>query len=159
MKNNWSTFKIDTSKLDAFTHKMGARMDQQNKVIKKRITAATNMIWRVAHQKRPYISKQHMKAEGRSFPVSDPYAKAGVAVAYNNGGALQASVTQNVISKGLFKHQGEIRASGVSYMGYIEYGTSKMAARPFMRPAITLTADAIKRSMGLKINSNMNNIE
>ena len=158
MKNNFPTFSIDTSAFNRVMHKIGARLDLDDKVMKKRMIAATNMVWRVAHQKRPYISKAKMKGEGRSFPVSDPYAIAGVPVAYRNGGTLQASVTQYVIRKSLLSYQGEVRAHGAPYMGYIEYGTSKMAARPFMRPAINLTQDAIRRSMGLRIESNLTNV-
>ncbi len=146
------TFKIDASAFDRLLHKIGNRLDNDDKNIKRRITRATEMIWRIAHQKRPYISKAQMKIEHRSKRVSDPNAQAGVPV---QTGLLQSSITQQVTRKGLMSYQGEIRAYGVPYSGYIEYGTSKMRARPFMRPAVNLTKDAIQRMMKLHVESNL----
>lgn len=152
MQIGGNTFKIDGNYVDQLSHKIANRLDKDDEQIKKRITQATEMVWRIAHQKRPMISKPQMKAEGRSYPVSDPSAQAGVPV---QSGLLQSTIQQKVEKKALMSYQGEVRTQGIEYAGFVEYGTSKMAARPFMRPAINLTTDAIKRTMGAKIESNL----
>lgn len=126
--------------------------------MQRRMNTATGLIWRTAHAKRPMISKAQMKAEGRTVRVSDPNATLGVPVAAVNGGRLQASVKQKVSrTHGQMSFEGEISAGGAlaPYATYLEYGTAKMPARPFMRPAITLNKEAIKRTFGANISSNL----
>lgn len=147
-----NTFQIKGDVFDRISHKISNRLVKDDEVMKKRITAATNMIWRIAHQRRAMLSKADMRAQGRSKRVSDPGATAGVPV---QTGKLQGSIKQSVTKKGLLKYQGEVSTRGVDYSGYVEFGTSKMYARPFMRPAIWLTEEAIKRMMGLKVQSNL----
>lgn len=149
------TFKIDTSFIDRLGKKFGKAVATYDKTMEQRTKLATNMVWRIAHQKRPYISKTQMKAEGRSYRVSDPSATLGVPVAANNGGRLQASVIQKVRRTKLMSFEGEVATRGVDYAGFIEHGTRKMPARPFMRPAVNLTRDAIKRMYGLRVEANI----
>ena len=150
-KSSGSTFKFDLSSVSRFGDKMGQRIAKDDKLMQKRMQQATNMVWRIAHQKRPMITAAQAKAEGRSRRVSDPNATLGVPV---RTGALQASVQQSVTRSGT-SLVGKIWCKGVEYADFIEYGTSRMAARPFMRPAINLTKDAIKKLFGLKVDSNL----
>jgi HK97 gp10 family phage protein len=121
-----------------------------------RMKQSIRMVYTVAHQKRPYISQQQAKAQGRRMiskgkyhRVSDPGASAGVPVAMIDGGTLQSSI-KTQYRETADKHYGEVYvdAPGSEYGAYLEYGTSKMPARPFMRPAITLVQDALHRLWG-----------
>jgi HK97 gp10 family phage protein len=150
-KSSGSTFKFDTSAIGRMGDKMTQRFARNDKVLQSRMKQATNMVWRIAHQKRPMISKAQMKAQGRTSRVSDPNATLGVPV---QTGALQASIQQSVTGSG-GRLVGKIWCKGVGYANFIEYGTSKMPARPFMRPAVALTKEAIKRMFDLKIDSNL----
>lgn len=152
MNNHGMTFKLDLGAIDRITKKISNRFEQDDKLIKKRMTLATSMVWRVAHQRRPYISKMQMKAEGRTRRVSDPNAALGVPV---RTGALQASIEQKVTRTKLMTYQGEVYTKGIPYAGAMEYGTSRIAPRPFMRPAVSLNQDAIKRLFSLKVDSNL----
>jgi HK97 gp10 family phage protein len=125
---------------------------KNDKSMEKKMKTAVDMIWRVAHQKRPMITRAQMKIEGRSKRVSDPGAQLGVPV---DTGRLQASIHQNVTRGGKMKYRGEIVTKGVPYAGFMEYGTSKIQKRPFMRPAILLTKDAIKKTFGLRVEANL----
>lgn len=63
-------------------------------------------------------------------------------------GALDQSITSYQIAGG-FNPAFQIDASGMDYAGYLEDGTSKMAARPFFAPAMErakkyFTASAFK---------------
>lgn len=151
-KSSGSSFKFDLGAVGGLGDKLGNAIQRDNRVIKKRMQQATLMVWRIAHQKRPIISKAQAKAQGRSYRVSDPGASAGVPV---RTGALQGSIQQSVTANGLMSYVGKIWTKGIEYAGFIEYGTSRMAARPFMRPAINLTKDAIKKLFSLKIDSNL----
>ncbi len=117
---------------------------------------AVNMVYQIAHQKRPYITQQQARKEGRRklkngkyHVVSDPAARAGVPVAFIGGGALQASITHMVQKIGS-KTQGIVSVNS-PYAEYLEFGTPNMEARPFMRPALMLTKDAIVRLFKSKI--------
>jgi HK97 gp10 family phage protein len=148
---NSPIFKLDPGAFDNLDRSMKKRWSGSDKVIQSRIKMATNMVWRIAHQKRPMITAKQAKAEGRSKRVSDPGATLGVPV---DTGALQASIQQSVTKSG-GKYIGQIWTKGIPYAGYMEYGTSKIAARPFMRPAIDLNREAIRRMLKAKIESNL----
>ena len=45
------------------------------------------------------------------------------------------------------KNAKAINQSGTPYGGYVEYGTSKTAAKPFLRPAIEENGDAVKTAV------------
>lgn len=140
------SFSIDTGKLDAVLSNVKNAEKKADALIGKKMTKAVDIIWRVAHQKRPMITAQQAKSEGRVKRVSNPNAQAGVPV---DTGALQASIQKSVSSKS-GKWIGRIWTSGIEYAQMIEFGTSKMAARPFMRPAVNLTRDALKQMFGVK---------
>ena len=133
------TFSIKTESLDRVVTQISAAKGKIDKAVLKKMDKATDIVFRVATQKRPMISHNQMKAEGRSKRVSDPSAQAGVPV---QTGALRASIKKKV-TQSLFKTVGRIWTD-MSYAKYVEFGTSKMAARPFLRPAINLTQEAIK---------------
>lgn len=150
MKKGGNTFKIDTSAIARIGTKLGQKTAQYDKTMEQRVRRATDMVWRIAHQKRPMITKAQMKAEGRTYRVSDPSAKAGVPV---KTGALQASVLQRTTRTKMMSFRGEVWTKGIKYAPFIEFGTSKMRARPFIRPAVALTKDAIKRVFGLRVDT------
>ena len=134
------SFSIDTGKLDAVFSNVRNAEVKADTLIQKKIIKATDIVSRIAHSKRPMITKAQMKAEGRTQRVSNPDAQAGVPV---DTGALQASIRQTVSAKS-GKWIGRVATKGIPYASMIEFGTSKMQARPFMRPAINLTRDALK---------------
>ncbi len=148
MATKGTTFKLDLGAIDRLGKKMGRATALYDKTMRQRMVRATEMVWRIAHQRRPYISKSQMKYEGRTVRASDPSAELGVPV---RTGALQASVKQTVTRTKLMSFVGEVFTKGIPYAGFIEYGTSKMWPRPFMRPAVALTQEAIKRLFGLKV--------
>jgi HK97 gp10 family phage protein len=56
-------------------------------------------------------------------------------------GNLKGSITQKVDGS-------EARiGTNVEYSPYVEYGTSKMAAQPYLRPAVDNNIEAIKKKM------------
>lgn len=133
------SFSIDTGKLDAVLSNVKNANRKADKLIEKKMNKAVDIIWRVAHQKRPMISKAQMKAEGRTVRVSNPDAQAGVPV---RTGLLQMSIQKSVKYSG-GKWVGRIWTN-TPYAEFLEFGTSKMRARAFMRPAVNLTRDALK---------------
>lgn len=138
-------FSINTAELDRILSKFKNEKGRADKLALRKITQAVNIIYNVAHAKRPTITKAQAKKEGRRFQVSDPNAEAGVPV---RTGALQASIKKEVQVK-TNSVLGTIWTSS-PYAAFIEFGTSKMPARPFMRPAIDLTATALKNMFAKK---------
>lgn len=152
--------KVFSVKLNAM-EELGRNLAKQTKkydvVMEQRMNLATNMVWRIAHQKRPYISKQEQK---RGFVtksgnvhhrrVSDPNAQLGVPV---KTGLLQSAVKKEVTHNGYGKYQGAVYVdlSMAPYGKDMEFGTSKVHARPFMRPAMELTREAIKKMFGARV--------
>lgn len=137
------SFSVDMGALDGVLSKVKGSKERIDDLTEKKITKAVDIMYRIATARRPMISKQQMKAEGRTKRVSDPNAQLGVPV---QTGALLASIERSVkpTSKGFL---GRIWTS-LPYAGYVEFGTSRMKARPFMRPAITLARDAVKQLFG-----------
>lgn len=146
--------KITSVKLNAIEElgrKLGNQVGKYDKIMERRMELATNMVWRIAHQRRPYISKQHQK---RGFVtksgnvhhnrVSDPNARLGVPV---DTGLLQSAVKKEVTHTGYGKFQGVVYVdlAMAPYGKDMEFGTSKVHARPFMRPAYELTKDALHK--------------
>ncbi len=142
------SFSVDMGALDGVLSKVKKSRERIDDLTKRKITKAVDIMYRVATARRPMITKQQMKAEGRVKRVSDPNAQLGVPV---QTGALQASIKKSVeaTSKGFL---GRIWTS-LNYAGYVEFGTSRMQARPFMRPAIALSQQAIKQLFGKKENA------
>lgn len=129
-----------------------------DKEMLKRMNTAVGIVYQIARQKRPYITQKQAKSEGRRkirgsnryHLVSDPDAKAGVAVAQQDGGKLQASI-KNLTSQSKGKTTGIIWVDDPGYADYLEFGTARMPARPFMRPALLLTKDALSRLFNKKL--------
>jgi HK97 gp10 family phage protein len=151
MANLGNSFKVNPDVIGRIGNSIAKRIQKDDKEMEKRITRATQMVWAIAHQKRPLVSRAMADAYGVKKRVSDPNAQAGVPV---DTGVLQASITQKVsrTSNGI---QGIIQTKGVPYAKAMEYGTSRIAARSFMRPAINFTKQAIRTMMKLKIDSNL----
>jgi len=148
------SFSFDTGDLDRVMGRIRDEQKRAHRLTVSKMNRAVDIMYRVARQRRPYISKAQMKSEGRRVKVSDPNAEAGVPVAAINGGNLQASITKGVSEK-TSSVVGTIEAGGARapYAQYLEFGTSKMPARPFMRPAINLTREAIKALFAKKENA------
>lgn len=147
------TFSIKFDAIPRLTGRVANAFGKYDKDIEKRVTRATEIVWRVAHQKRPMITAEQARMDGRGLDkfgkqrrVSDPNAQAGVPV---RSGRLQGSVVRFVKRDKLMSFTGTIETRGIQYAGYVEYGTRRMRARPFMRPAVALTRDAIKQSLGV----------
>lgn len=118
-----------------------------DKAIKAKMEAIVNVVYRTATARRPKISSAMQKSLGRptkGYRVSDPNAAAGVPV---KTGDLQMSIKREVVKKGAEKWVGRIYVEGPGspYAEYMEFGTSTVRARPFMRPAVHLNKDWIKR--------------
>lgn len=141
----------------SLTKKFNKKVEAYDKEFQRRMNTATNIVWRTAHAKRPLITKTEMKASGRSKRVSDPNASFGVPV---DTGKLQASVKQKVVRTfGLMSFEGQVSAggNGIPYATTMEYGDPMrgIAPRPFMTPAVNLNKDAIKRTYGATVSSNL----
>lgn len=119
--------------------------------IQKKVNAATQIVYMTARARRPKITKEEQKALGRnvkSYRVSDPDASAGVPV---KTGDLQLSIKKETfLRNGKWVGRIYIDGPGQPYAEYIEFGTSRMRARPFMRPAVHLNIDWIKRKFAEK---------
>lgn len=153
-KASGKVFFTQLNAVENLGRKMGARTKQYDVIMQKRMQQATALVFNIAHQRRPYISKQEQQRgfltkSGNTHHrrVSDPNAQAGVPVAAKGGGRLQSAIRQVVRRLGYGKFQGEVYVdAGVAPYGkYMEYGTSTVHARPFMRPALTLTQDALHK--------------
>ncbi len=142
------SFSVDTGKLDTVLSQIKKGREQTDRLIGIKMTKAVNIVWGVAHQRRPMITAKQAKIEGRAKRVSNPDAIAGVPV---DTGALQASI-QKSVKQSNKKWIGKIWTSGIDYASAMEFGTSKIRARPFMRPAINLSKDALKLMFGKKEN-------
>lgn len=145
-------FSVKLNALEELGRKLGDQSKKYDVVMEKRMSLATDMVWRIAHQRRPYISKQEQRKGFRTKSggihhnrVSDPNAQLGVPVAAVNGGLLQSAVKKEVkrVSYGKFQGMVYVDKSMAPYGVFMEYGTSKVHARPFMRPAAELTRQAI----------------
>lgn len=146
------SFTVKNDVVERITKKVIAYSNIVDNALMKKMQAAVTIIYQTARARRPKISAQMHKAAGGKkggYRVSDPAATLGVPV---DTGALQLSIKKSVTQKG-GKTTGTVSAGGgaVGYATMIEFGTSKMAARPFMRPAINENADEVKRIFLQKI--------
>ena len=139
---------------------LGKKSAKYDAAMQKQMEVATTMTWNLAHQKRPYISKQEQKlgfttksGNVHHRRVSDPNAQLGVPVAWKNGGTLQSAVLKVVTRIGFGKFQGKVWADEgrAPYAKRMEYGDSKVHARPFLRPARNIMSTQLKRLFTLKL--------
>lgn len=114
--------------------------------MEKKMNLIVDVVFKTATARRPKIAVT--KENRGQYRVSDPNAKAGVPV---DTGALQASITKDVRWSGK-KIIGEVEAGlDLIYAKMIEFGTSKMRPRPFMRPAWNENLQWIKKKWSEKI--------
>ncbi len=142
--------------LDRLGRKLSNRTKDYDALMQKRMTQATAIVFNLAHQKRPMITKAQAK-KGRltkmgnvSFRrVSDPNATLGVPV---DTGTLQSAIKQEVKRLGYGKFQGAVYVdAGIAPYGKaMEYGTATVHARPFMRPAMELTREQLRKLFAAK---------
>lgn len=157
MARRGKSFSVKINGLEELGRSLGQEVGKYDIIMQKRMTLATAMVWRLAHQKRPMMSKQ-VEKKGRLTKlgnisyrrVSDPNAQLGVPV---DTGLLQSAVKQEVRRNGYGKFEGEVYVdvSMVSYGEAMEYGTASVHARPFLRPAWNLTKEAIRALFASKI--------
>lgn len=151
--NAGKTFSLQNSDFAKFGKSLLKATDKVDREMERRMNRATALVFNLATQRRPYISKQHQKQGFRTRSgnihhnrVSDPNAKQGVPVAFDAGGMLRSAIQQKVTRGKGSSFTGEIWVDGniAPYGKYMEYGTAKIHARPFMRPAVNGTRAAIK---------------
>ena len=157
------SFGVRKGDVDKIVKGLLNKKDVINASLETKMNAAVNIVFATARAKRPMITNAQAKAEGRKRikitnakgitrtvykRVSDPNARLGVAV---DTGDLQRSINKDVSWVGE-KLQGTITAGeGLAYANAIEFGTSKMPARPFMRPAINEQRETVKKIFRAKI--------
>lgn len=138
---------VDKIKKDIISAQVGL-----DKSLLKKMNAIVDVVYNTARARRPYITKPMHVAMGRNpktyreTKVSDPNASAGVPVRAKNGGDLQISIQKEITKKG-DKLTGRIfvQGPGEEYAPYMEFGTPHVKARPFLRPAVNLNKEWIKR--------------
>jgi HK97 gp10 family phage protein len=136
MADRFFKLKVDMSKsklsakIDAFLSKKAALFD-------KKMNTAVNLIYEDARKVRPYTKTESGKR------VSDPKAESGVPV---DTGNLRDSIQKKITNKGmLFSGTVFVNEKKAPYATFVEFGTSKMQARPFIRPAIDKNRENIKK--------------
>lgn len=153
------SFTIKKGAIERITKSIVAHASVVDRGLESKMNDIITIIYKTARARRPKITGQQSKASGRQYfrkvdgkrreyRVSDPNAKLGVPV---DTGRLQASITKKLFKRG-GKYIGQIEAGvGLPYAAAIEFGTSKMAARPFMRPAINENMPYIRKRFKEKI--------
>lgn len=140
-----------SSKLTAFVKSF--EKDSENKMNK-----AVNLVYKTARKKRAditYVSilggtetikgrvPKEIKEAFHTRTVSDPNAEFGVPVRTGN---LRDSIKKEVKQlKTRLIGRVYVDQNDAPYAKYVEFGTSKMQARPFMRPAYDNNIEEIKK--------------
>lgn len=134
------SFSIKRGDVDKITKNLVAMSTVVDRNLEKKMNLIVDVVYKTAIARRPKVAVT--KENRGQYRVSDPNARLGVPV---DTGALQLSIKKNMHSKG-GKVSGTIDAGeGLSYANAIEFGTSKMQARPFMRPAFNENKEWIIR--------------
>lgn len=139
-----NNFVIKQSDVDRIAKSIAQSANKQKELLEKKMQAIVAQVYTTAHAKRPMITAKMAKTQGRSKRVSDPTADYGVPV---DTGALQSSIKTKIVDNGksitgsIYVDSGSVAAE---YAKFIEFGTSRMPARPFMRPALMLNEEWIK---------------
>jgi HK97 gp10 family phage protein len=147
------TFTVGPGTIERITNNFGKLIQKIDAATLIKMKAATDAVYQIAHAVRPKVAAHKTPVTGqksKAYRVSNPEAAYGVPV---RTGVLQASLDKKVYRQGR-KVIGEINAGGAvaPYATYVEFGTSRMAARPFMRPAAKLGQKAINAIFrGLKV--------
>jgi HK97 gp10 family phage protein len=141
------SFSIKHGELDKIISAMLIKEPAIIDGIERKMNLIVDVVFKTASARRPKVSAASGAKKG-AYRVSDPNAKLGVPV---DTGALQTSITKSVKREGK-KIIGEVDSGlGLAYAKMIEFGTSRMAARPFMRPAWNENVEWIKNKWKEKI--------
>lgn len=147
---------IKPEDLGKFTKNLMGKVNFINKDAERKINLITNIVYKTATARRPKMTVKELKQKGlpryfrkdqktgksKEYRVSDPNAILGVPV---DTGILQAGIKKSVMKKG-GKWIGTVWVDeNIEYAKFIEFGTSKIKARPFMRPAYNENKDLIKK--------------
>lgn len=124
------TWKIDTTKLEALARSMDTSNDQLIRSIASNVEAVVKTSMKPGNY-RVYKRTKSGRVHRSSAPGNPPAPDTG---------ALKTNIT--VVKKGHGRYWVQ---DGVEYGIYLELGTSRMAARPFMVPAIERAARWFER--------------
>lgn len=140
------TFSLDTSVVDQIISKWSKERDKIDKSLMMNVQALTNLIYNTARTRRPKVPVT--KFNRGQYRVSDPDAALGVPV---RTGALQASIKKEDPDLSGEKITARVYTEGIDYALHVEFGTSRMRARPFMQPAVDLNKAAARKIFGAAI--------
>lgn len=152
-----TSFYFKPADVDRVVNRTASIMRRERGLLLKKVMDITNVVLKTAQAKRPLISKQQMVQTGRTKRVSDPNAAYGVPV---DTGALQISIKSEVTDNGKFVVGTIYVDDNVSnpktgvrvgqYAKAMEFGTSRIAPRSFMRSALYVNKDWIKKRFAQK---------
>lgn len=157
MKSNQPFVTIKSSDLEKFTKGLLKKADFIDQAVGQKMQLITNIVWTTARARRPKITVKELKAKAlpryfrkdastgktKEYRVSDPNAVLGVPV---DTGILQASIKKSVVKQG-GRWIGTVGVEGnIPYANAIEFGTSKIKPRPFMRPAYNENKELIQKT-------------
>lgn len=131
--------------IDKLKHDFQEADKQIDRIIGAKMEAIVDVVFRTATARRPKISAAQQKAMGRNagYRVSDPDAAVGVPV---KTGDLQISIHKEIVKKGeKFTGRIFVKGPGEEYAGFMEFGTSRIRPRSFLRSAIHVNQDWIRR--------------
>jgi HK97 gp10 family phage protein len=149
------TIKAVAGSVDKIAGNINRRIIETNRTLERKMNKAVNIVYKRATKKRPdvnYIDKMRVSSEFLKISkrgikrlsrgiriVSDPEAEYGVPI---RTGALKKSIQKEVKFTGVGKIRGKIWTDS-PYCLHVEFGTYKMQARPFMRPAFVMSIQEI----------------
>ncbi len=140
--NQGKSFSIKTGLLDQLLLNWRNEDKRVQQAVQSKMREAINIVYKTARARRAMITNSRGKR------VSSPNAPFGVPV---RTGKLQESIQKNIYISGK-KVVGSVYVDGsVDYAEFVEWGTSRMAARPFMGPALHLNKELIKKIFGKPI--------
>ena len=157
MKSKKPFVTIKASDFEKFTKGLLEKANFVDRDVQQKINKITTIVYVTARARRPKITVKELKATGapryfrhdastgkmKEYRVSDPNAILGVPV---DTGNLQAAIKKSVVKQG-GKWVGTVWVEeNIPYALAIEYGTSKIKARPFMRPAYNENREFIKKT-------------
>jgi HK97 gp10 family phage protein len=160
MKSSFGDLSINfKNTINKFSEKLSARAKQWEVDNVRKMNSAVDIVYRAARAKRPMInvvgsglmpiqvkgSKKKLEAL-KVRRVSNPAAIFGVPVRTGN---LQSAIKKSVAVQ-FNKIIGKVWVDQkmAPYAKYVEYGTSKMAPRPFFRQAKDLNEKTVREIIG-----------